>query len=1102
MSYRHFSSSEAPHWPDCEVSKKKTSEKNASPPANRPHPSQGGNKRKRSADRDSMPSLPLVVLLVFASGCAALVFQVAWMRELRLIFGATTAAVSAVLAIFMGGLGVGSAVLGRFVEGSQRPLRLYGLFELGISACVAASPLLLWLADSLYLWAGGVQGLGQVGATATRLLLATVVMGAPAFLMGGTLPAITRAATRAGDAHRAALGLIYGANTLGAVFGTVVTNFFTLEQLGADATLWSGGCLSLLAGAIAFQWGKSLPPLPTPAEPADATPPVQPVESRPAERETAAGVALGPWVIYLAAAVTGFAFFSLEIVWYRMLAPILGGTTFTFGTILGVALLGIGLGGLAYNWVFLRWFRPTLAALAATFALEALAIVFPFALGDRLAVLAAWYNQTAGSFADLAIGWLAITSIVVLPAALVSGLQFPLLIALLGEGRGEIGRHVGVAYAWNTAGAISGSLVAGFGALPILSAPGMWIGVGGLVAVVALLLAALSQGAWRTHATVGLVLAATAYLATFRGPTAGWRHSGIGAGRADFASFAPNTVDFVLRENRRALAWEADGLEASIGIRDFDGYEFVVNGKVDGNSLSDAPTQVGVALLGAVHHEDPKTGMVIGLGTGESAGWLAEMRGVERVDAVELEPAIDKMVELCGPVNFDALRHPEVRRVYNDGRETMLTTDQKYDVIISEPSNPYRAGVATLYTTEFYQAASRRLNEGGVFVQFLQAYEVDNQTVATVLATVRSAFDHVEVWQTLPVDLQLVCSNEPLRYTADDLRERVDSPVVKRAVERVWMTPGVEGFLSHFAANAGWVDHVAGLPNVEINTDDRTILEYRFAKTVGQPTGFSVDGARAMLAQEGWHRPTIDDNAVDWRRVELMRQLSNLINRGPLSAAMLTQPEDQALLRALEMVRVGDYGAALAAWPEAYAEPEIPVLRLVLSHCMAEQAKQECLDLVAPLAESHPADVHAVRTICHWYGGQPEEAKASLQALVATLRDTPWGIDVLMQSALDRSIDIAKQDRESAEQVYRLLEQPMVANRFEYMRRIARVLIARDTADPEWISDAFAPLEPNVPWRLDLLETRAEAYRAAGRPLADKAAAEVERFKSQARQGS
>jgi predicted membrane-bound spermidine synthase len=465
-------------------------------------------------------------------------------------------------------------------------------------------------------------------------------------------------------------------------------------------------------------------------------------------------------LLYLTAAVLGFTFFALELVWYRMLGPILGGTAFTFGLILCIALLGIGVGGIAYNVLFARR-RPTWTALAATCGLEALVTIIPFAIGDRLALFAASRLEAADSFGELIISWAFVTSIVVLPVALVAGVQFPLLIALMGSGRREVSRHLGTAYAWNTFGAIAGSLVAGFGAMPLLTAPGMWQAIAMSLAALSILIAISTlRTERRSIAILAAMAIATVGLTLAPGPTAVWRHSGIGAGRADLPFSDANLLRRWTAQTRHILVWEAEGIESSIGITSADGLSIVVNGKSDGNSLADSPTQIGAAILGAVLHDDPKTGLVIGLGTGESAGWLAQMRNMQRVDVVELEPATDEMAQRCRELNWDVLNNPRVRRIYNDGREFVFSTNNQYDIIFSEPSNPYRAGVASLYTLEFYQAAKRRLKPGGLFIQWLQSYEADALTVHTVVATARSAFEHVELWQTFRSDLFApICSS-------------------------------------------------------------------------------------------------------------------------------------------------------------------------------------------------------------------------------------------------------------------------------------------------------------------------------------------------------
>lgn len=1023
-------------------------------------------------DLRSSSQLIFAACLVFCSGASALVFQLAWMRELRLIFGGTTAATAAVLAIFMAGLGIGSAVLGKRADRVANPLKMYGLLEASIALSVALSPLLFSLASALYVAMGGLESLGFWGATVVRLALTTAVMALPTFLMGGTLPAAVRAVTGPNDEHRRALGVLYGSNTLGAVFGAAAATFFALENLGTRSTLWAGCALGLTTGTVAVRLAKRWR-----GQVADGP-----------QAEVQADVGEVPWLIYLMAVVLGFTFFALELVWYRMLAPILGGTAFTFGLILCIALAGIGVGGIAYNVIFRR-LQPSLSALAVTCGLEALLTIIPVALGDRLALLAAWRNNAASSFGDLIVGWSQVATIVVLPVALVSGVQFPLLIALLGQGRQRVSRHVGMTYAWNTLGAIAGSLVAGFGAMPLLSAPGLWQAIAAVLGLlsVGILLVSPLRGRRAAVVVLGMaILTGAALLAP--GPTAAWRHSGIGAGRAHVPppGSSPNRLRQWINEKNRTLLWQADGIECSIGIDATDGLSFIVNGKSDGNSLTDASTQMGFAILGAVLHPDPKTALVIGLGTGESAGWLAEMRGIREVDMVELEPAVDEMARRCSDLNWNVLEHPRVRRIYDDGREFVFTTDKKYDVIISEPSNPYRAGIATLYTTEFFRAARERLNPGGVFIQFLQAYEVDEATVNTVLKTVRSAFEYVEVWQTLGSDLQLVCSATPIEYSVAELHQRIGSGTVKDALALAWNVDDVEGFLGHFVANSRWADQAARDPSVPLNTDDRTLLEYSYAKTVGQETPFSVEETRDRLRAAGFHRPALRGDEVDWNQVELRRQEMNLVHGGQLSIALLPRPEDRLLVETFDRYKANDFAGTIEMWPPEHFPPTTDIQRLVLARCYAELARPECLDLVAQTETRFLTESAAVRAIYHWRAGNVAEAAKALDTFYARLVESPWVMSIIAETALSRTIDVARSDADAARRLLEHLSKPFAARRYDHLRKLARFMVA-ELVGAESVVAALQEMEPHVTWTAEILAPRARAYAAMNDPQAPTA---------------
>lgn len=435
----------------------------------------------------------LMAALVFFSGMAALVLQVSWFREFRLVFGSSTAASAAVMAVFMGGLGVGSAVLGRRADRTPNAVRMYAVLETGIALAAAASPWLIDLSRVAYMAMGGQSALGAAGATLVRLALCAAAIALPTFLMGGTLPAAAKAVTACDDGPRRDVARLYGLNTLGAVVGATVSTFLLLPHLSGRLTLWMACLTGMIVGAVA--WVSScgvresagagiLEIKRSERRPLGAAAPVPLGQDRARRRASSPGALVQTplWFVYATACGVGFGFFVMELVWYRMLGPILGGTTYTFGLILAVALAGIGVGGAIYPFLFRR-LSPNLNALAMTCGLEAVGIAVPYALGDRLAIYAAVLQQASAGFADRAAGWTLIAAITVFPAALVAGVQFPLLIALCGRGNEEVGREVGLTAAWNTAGAIFGSLAGGFGLLPLLTALGAWRVVVGLLAL-------------------------------------------------------------------------------------------------------------------------------------------------------------------------------------------------------------------------------------------------------------------------------------------------------------------------------------------------------------------------------------------------------------------------------------------------------------------------------------------------------------------------------------------------------------------------------------------------------------------------------------------
>ncbi|HEY7412445.1 MAG TPA: fused MFS/spermidine synthase [Vicinamibacteria bacterium] len=1019
-----------------------------------------------------------VAALLFGSGFCALVYQTVWLREFRLVFGASTAASAAVLAIFIGGLGLGGLLIGPRADRHTRPLWLYGRLESLIALSAACTPVLFALVREVHLLAGGTPRLGLVGGTVVRLLLAAAVLAVPTLLMGGTLPAAARAVATTGDRDRRSVALLYGVNTLGAVCGAFLGTFFLLEAFGNRRTLWLACLLNLLVAIVARQVAVGL------------------ARDAAAEPAPEAEAAAPPAFVLAASAVVGFAFFLMELVWYRMLGPILGGTVFTFGLILAVALLGIGLGGTAYA-LSPRTRRPTLAGFAATCLLEALCLAVPFALGDRLAVGAQLLRHlgSLGVFWGHVLGWTAICSIVILPAAIVAGYQFPMLLALLGRGKEQVGRQTGLAYAWNTGGAIAGSLAGGFGLLPLLSAPGAWRAVVLLLVAqgAAAIALATRDRATRWRLVVPAAVGGLALLALRApGPSAAWRHSGIGAGRGpSLASL--NDLEEWLRYQRRRMKWEADGIESSVGVQATGaGRAFVINGKIDGNCRGDASTMIMSGLLGALLHPEPRRSLVVGLGTGGTAGWLAAVPTMERTDVVELEPRVLDVARDCASINHGVLGSPKVRFVLGDAREVLLVSRDAYDLVVSEPSNPYRAGVASLFTREFYRAVAHRLAEGGLFLQWVQAYEVDAQTVRTVYATLASVFPEVETWQASRGDLLLVASMGPTVYDARALRERLRHEPYASGVRVAWRATDLEGVLARLVASSSLPRAVARAEGDALNTDDRNRVEFGFARGVGRIGTLTINEIRETAAGRGEHRRAVA--GVDWDLVEEQRIPSYPRPENAPGIHQGFSPSQRALAAAFAQFNAGAAGAALNTWRGLGREPRTLTELALVASGLAEGGDEGAVRYIDQVRAWEPLEAEALLAYLRAQQGREDEAARVLAALFTAYRSDPWPPPDVMRDALSLARQIGERRPGVARPLFEALSRPFALDAFEAERVEAQGVLAPSVGDASTCRDLVASLEPNVPWTETWLVLRQRCYAAAGDGRLAQATADLRTF--------
>jgi hypothetical protein len=559
-----------------------------------------------------------------------------------------------------------------------------------------------------------------------------------------------------------------------------------------------------------------------------------------------------------------------------------------------------------------------------------------------------------------------------------------------------------------------------------------------------------------------------------------------------------NSKEDWLREVRRSVLFQEDGKESALGVTIRNGVTFLINGKSDGNAVHDAGTQIMSGLLGALLHPGPRHSLVVGLGTGSTAGWLGAIPSMERVDVVELEAAVLKVAELCAPVNRDVLRNPKVQITIGDARETLLTTRQQYDLIVSEPSNPYRAGVASLYTSEYYRAAVNRLRSGGLFLQFVQAYEVDSTTIRTIYATFATAFHYVETWQTNQGDLLFIGSSSPIAKDSGRLRERIAEPPFAGALASAWGVKDVEGVLAYFVADAAFAEELlrAGAPAV--NTDDRNVIEFSFGRAVGKPMNSVIPQLREAAHRHGHDRPTVA-GTVDWRRVDEQNLSIGLLLDAPPAVYGFLDDAQRKTAAALTAYVNGNIGDAVASWSPPSVDAANITELAAIADMLGWAQDAQATEYIDRLALTNAAEATLLRAMALARRGFFADAAAAFEIAYQEFRKQPWAIVPVFQNSFPIAEYVAAQDPTGAfaRQIYSAIEQPFSVYTFEAERRKTLLALGKlidGVTYSELTRRALTLFEPNVPWDRDFLQTRYDCYNGLGDVRTSTAEVELKRF--------
>lgn len=921
--------------------------------------------------------------IFFLSGATGLIYESVWSHYIKLILGHAAYAQTLVLAIFMGGMAIGAWLVSRsslriknLLMGYAAVEMVIGLFGLIFHAMFGLTS--EWLFETLLPMTGG-----GTAAMLAKWGVATLLILPQSILLGCTFPLMSGGVARLGKiATGSTIALLYFANCIGAVFGVLFAGFFLIAWVGLPGALMTAAIINILIAIVVYRLSKGQ---------------VQTLSAEAKGSRDAAGnkAAYG---ILVASAITAGASFCYEIAWIRMLSMVLGSSTHSFELMLAAFILGLALGGL---WIrkridhlknpmlFLGWVQIAMAVFALL-TLPLYNLTF-----DLTSQFMSGLGRTAMGYTFFSWFSHALALLVMLPSTICAGMTLPLLTLILWrKGAGE--KAIGQVYAINTLGSIAGVLLAVHVFMPAFGLKGLMLAgaaMDGLLGVVFLGVVSWGGMAWAGGLVLGLF-----WLAVFLWAQLDPMRMGAGVYR---------TAKVRLNDGK-VLSWE-DGKTASIGMfASHDGkyVSITTNGKPDASvnvvdydqPAEDETTQTMAAFIPMLYKPDARVVANIGFGSGMTTNTLLAFPGIERVDTIEIEAAVIRGAKLGFEKRLPLAFHDSRSRIHIDDARTFFSTQgQKYDLIVSEPSNPWVSGVASLFTEEFYRHTVRYLSPDGVFVQWLQLYETDISVVASVTAALDRVFDDYVIYAADSVNLMIVASPRgKLRLPQPQVLE---ARAVKEEMKRQLLTGYGNIKLRRLAGKNLWSPLMLER-NVAVNSDffpyvDLNAARFRFMRATATPLtalgGSPVPVLEMMGVREALGQNEPVGKESDYRLpglVEKARIIRNYVlgsasakeiqamNATDLGALAMLKQYQQGCVEIGKAQRDALYHMAVALVPHLPANELRPVWQQIQKTgiCLhKEESTRQLFDLIQALSDRDgPAIVKAADTIWQRKTFKPE----------------------------------------------------------------------------------------------------------------------------------
>ena len=775
-------------------------------------------------------------LLFVISGIAGLIYKIVWFKYLSLFLGSTTYAQMTVLATFLGGLALGNYYFGKKSDAIKNPVRVYSFLELIIGLYCFLYPAISSLLGNAFLSSAAELNISPTSFlfSLIRFLIAAVLLFLPTIAMGGTLPLLSNFFVEKLQDARKEIATLYFLNSFGAVVGVVFAGFILIKEFGLDITIYATASINILVGLLGFLL--SLKKYPNPEKIEQSKESSEEFLSEPDKKIIKAVLAV--------ACISGFAALLYEMVWVRLLINFFGSSTYAFSLMLTAFIGGITIGSFVVSSAFFKKFNyiNLLSFLQCAIAVSTMIVLLFY---DRLPYylwkVSALFSRSAATFEIFLFVELIICFSSILLPTFFMGMSLPVASEIVSASNKKVGASVGNVFSLNTLGTVLGVIITGLIFIPFAGIKTTFeIGIG--INLFAMILLVGFNKKINLIKRISIVVFFAIVFSGYLISAPAWNKAIILSGAFRSFGFSPpkSFKEFSKNLDGEKVIFYEEGINATVAVtqseKRAEQKRLIINGKPDASSFYDMPTQVLIGQIPMMLHPNPKNIFLVGLGSGATAGSVL-VHPDAKITCAEIAKEVINSAEHFKNENRDCVNNPRMK-IYNEDALTLLKlSNEKYDVIISEPSNPWIAGIGNLFSKEYFKICSDKLSDNGLMVQWFHVYEADDSVVKLVLNTFSSVFPYAQLWNSVANDIILVGSKTKIDLPHNQLTKKFYSPKVKADFERIGINSPFEFLFCQSVSYKGFFTMAEDFP---INSEKHPLLEFWAPKSfyVGQPSKF------------------------------------------------------------------------------------------------------------------------------------------------------------------------------------------------------------------------------------------------------------------------